>query len=147
MTSPVSEPATGRVRSTRQKAAVDRALDELEDFVSAQELHGHLREAGERVSLATVYRTLQQRLDDGTVDVLRRGDGESVYRRCEAQGHHHHLLCRSCGATVELTAPAVERWAAAVAAEHGFTATDHTVEVTGLCAACTAESAEGSPAA
>ena len=141
MTSTAPDPRAGRVRATRQKAAVDRALDELEDFVSAQELHSHLKDAGERVSLATVYRTLQQQLEDGTVDVLRREDGESVYRRCAAQGHHHHLVCRSCGATVELTAPPVERWAAAVAAVHGFTATDHTVEITGLCAACTAAAA------
>ena len=141
MTSPAPDPRAGRVRATRQKAAVDRALSELEDFVSAQELHAHLKEAGERVSLATVYRTLQQQLQDGTVDVMRREDGESVYRRCAEQGHHHHLVCRRCGATVELTSPPVERWAAAVAAEHRYTDTHHTVEITGLCPACSAEAA------
>lgn len=130
--------AAPRGRSTRQKAAVDRALDAAEDFASAQELHARLKEAGERVSLATVYRTLQQRLDEGTVDMIRREDGESVYRRCAAEGHHHHLVCRVCWTTVEVTAPGVEEWAARIAAEHGFTEPDHTLEITGVCADCRA---------
>lgn len=136
-----SEQPAPRGRSTRQKVAVDRALDRLEDFVSAQELHAHLQEAGERVSLATVYRTLQQRVDDGALDVLRREDGESVYRRCAAEGHHHHLVCRVCWSTVEVTAPPVEEWAAAVAAEHGFVEPEHTVEIIGVCADCAARRA------
>ncbi|MCG7421829.1 transcriptional repressor [Micrococcus porci] len=133
-----SEAPAPRGRSTRQKAAVDGALDAAEDFVSAQELHARLRDAGERVSLATVYRALQQRLDEGTVDMLRREDGESVYRRCAAEGHHHHLVCRVCWTTVEVTAPGVEEWAARMAAEHGFSDPDHTVEITGVCAECRA---------
>lgn len=127
-----------RGRTTRQKVAVDRALGELDDFVSAQELHQHLKDAGDRVSLATVYRTLQQQLDEGRVDVLRREDGESVYRRCVADEHHHHLVCRRCWKTVEITAPDVEEWAQRVAQDHGYTEPSHTLEVTGLCAECSA---------
>lgn len=141
MSSPSPEAADSpapRVRSTRQKAAVDAALERIEDFVSAQELHARLKDAGERVSLATVYRTLQQRLEDGDVDTLRREDGEAVYRRCAVDDHHHHLVCRVCWTAVEVTADPVEDWAARVAAEHGFAAPRHTVEITGVCAACTA---------
>ena len=68
----------------------------------------------------------------GLVDVLRNGEGEAVYRRCAVTGHHHHLLCRSCGKAVEVEAPAVEAWAARTATEHGFTAVEHTVEIFGL---------------
>ncbi|MDY6055640.1 Fur family transcriptional regulator [Micrococcus sp.] len=138
MSTPDAPAPRPRGRSTRQKAAVDRALDALTDFVSAQELHARLREAGEQVSLATVYRVLQQRLDEGAVDVIRRDDGESVYRRCAADEHHHHLVCRRCWSTVEITAPPVEAWAAAIAAEHGFSAPEHTMEISGVCADCQA---------
>jgi Fur family ferric uptake transcriptional regulator len=48
------------------------------------------------------------------------------------------LICRSCGLTVEIEAVAVEEWAHSVAAEHGFTAANHVVDVFGLCAECTA---------
>lgn len=125
-----------RQRATRQKTAVNRALDEIEDFISAQDLHLVIQERGERVSLATVYRTLQQQVEDGSVDVLTPDDGEARYRRCQVEEHHHHLVCRSCGRTAEIVAPEVERWAARTASEHGFTAVEHTVEIYGTCPAC-----------
>ena len=135
------QPAGKEQRVTKQRLAVSAALDELDDFVSTQELHRILQEQGTPVSLATSYRILQSLADDGLVDVLRNADGEAVYRRCAVTGHHHHLLCRSCGKAVEVEAPAVEAWAARIASEHGFTAVEHTVEIFGLCPECTALSA------
>ncbi|MGZ4591491.1 MAG: Fur family transcriptional regulator [Actinomycetes bacterium] len=124
-----------QVRSTRQRAAVSAVLDELDDFRSAQDLHAMLRQRGEGIGLTTVYRTLQALSDAGEIDVLRTDDGEAVYRRCST-GHHHHLVCRSCGRTVEVEGPAVERWADKVASEHGFTGVTHTLEIFGTCAEC-----------
>ncbi|MCW2665338.1 MAG: metal uptake regulation protein [Frankiales bacterium] len=122
-------------RSTKQRTAVARALDAADGFRSAQDLHALLRD---EVGLTTVYRTLQAMADAGEVDVLRTGEGESVYRRCASGEHHHHLVCRRCGATVEVAGPAVEDWADAVSAEHGFSDVQHTVEVFGTCRACAA---------
>jgi Fur family ferric uptake transcriptional regulator len=135
----VSEVQTSatRPRSTRQRAAVSAVLDAVQDFRSAQELHDLLKQRGENVGLTTVYRTLQSLAEAGQVDVLRTGDGESVYRRCSS-GHHHHLVCRVCGRAVEVEGPAVERWADKVAAEHGFVEVSHTVEIFGVCQACAA---------
>lgn len=126
---------TATRRPTRQQLAVIEQLGEQEDFTSAQELHAHLRGAGAKVGLATVYRTLASLAAAGEIDVLRTDEGEAVYRKCST-GHHHHLVCRSCGRTVEIEGPAVERWADTVAAEHGFTAVEHTLEVFGLCPGC-----------
>lgn len=123
------------MRPTRQRAAVASALGAAETFRSAQEIHEVLRAAGEHVGLTTVYRTLQAMADAGEVDVLRP-EGEAVYRRCRSNDHHHHLVCRSCGTTVELSAAEVEAWTATVARRHGFTDVSHTVEVFGLCRAC-----------
>ena len=125
-------------RRTRQRAAVDEVLDEVDDFVSAQELHQMLRARGSRVGLATVYRALQTLSDDGRVDVLRSDAGEAVYRRCDQPDHHHHLVCRSCGAAVEISRPAVEAWAEDVARAHGYVDVTHTVEIFGLCPRCAA---------
>jgi Fur family ferric uptake transcriptional regulator len=115
---------------------VAQALDEVNGFRSAQELHDLLRHRGDSVGLTTVYRTLQSLADAGEVDVLRTSEGESVYRRCSSEEHHHHLVCRGCGKAVEVEGPAVERWADAIAAEHGFVDVDHTVEIFGTCASC-----------
>ncbi|WP_375489101.1 Fur family transcriptional regulator [uncultured Mycobacterium sp.] len=123
------------VRSTRQRAAIATLLDSLDDFRSAQELHDELRRRGENIGLTTVYRTLQSMAATGLLDTLRNDTGESVYRRCSTD-HHHHLVCRSCGSTVEVGDREVEAWAAGVAAEHGFSDPSHTIEIFGTCAAC-----------
>jgi Fur family ferric uptake transcriptional regulator len=122
-------------RATRQRAAVARLLGEIDEFRTAQEIHEQLRRRGEAIGLTTVYRTLQTLSEAGEIDVLRTGSGESAYRRCSAH-HHHHLVCRVCGRTVEVEGPAVERWAERVAAEHGFRDISHTVEIFGSCADC-----------
>lgn len=126
-------------RPTRQRSAVLALLDDLTGFRSAQDLHAMLRSRGQGVGLATVYRIMQTLVDSGEVDLLRGDDGEVVYRRCSTD-HHHHLVCRRCGRTVEVAAPPVERWAARIATEHGFVDVEHQIEVFGVCAVCAATS-------
>lgn len=140
-----TEPTPGRpggpgrpTRQTWQRAAVRDHLAASEDFQTAQQVHDELSRGDARVGLATVYRTLHSMLDAGEVDCLRTPEGELAYRYC-SEGHHHHLVCRSCGSTVEIGAEIVERWAATVAAAHGFTDVDHDLELFGLCAACSAD--------
>ncbi len=137
MTGVQQHPAeTGR-RPTRQRAAVAAVLADSDEFRSAQELHALLRDAGEKVGLATVYRNLQAMAADGDIDMLRTDEGEAVYRACST-GHHHHLVCRVCGKTVEVEGPTVEAWADRVSAEHGFSDVRHTLEIFGTCSDCAA---------
>lgn len=124
-------------RNTWQREAVRTALDNTEGFVSAQGLHSALHTSGSSIGLATVYRALTDLADSGEADSLQSPEGESLYRACSTTDHHHHLICRNCGLTVEIEADAVETWARTVAAENGFTAAAHVVDVFGLCAACT----------
>ncbi|WMX47174.1 Fur family transcriptional regulator [Streptomyces roseicoloratus] len=126
-------------RSTKQRAAVSAALNEVDEFRSAQELHDMLKHRGDSVGLTTVYRTLQSLAEAGEVDALRTSDGETVYRRCSTGDHHHHLVCRVCGKAVEVEGPAVEQWAETIASEHGFVNVAHTVEIFGTCAECAAK--------
>ncbi|MGH3471072.1 MAG: Fur family transcriptional regulator [Nocardioidaceae bacterium] len=129
--------ATIGERPTRQRKAVVAALGEVEVFRSAQDIHALLRERGDEVGLTTVYRTLQALADAGEIDMLRTADGESVYRQCSG-GHHHHLVCRSCGRTVEIEGPTVESWANRTARQHGFAEIEHTLEIFGTCGSCAA---------
>ena len=126
---------TGPQRRTRQRAAVDEVLTSADDFRTAQQIHDELRHADVRVGLTTVYRTLQLMADSGEVDAIRNADGEMSYRRCSG-GHHHHLVCRSCGRTVEVSGPAVEKWANAIAQEYGFRDVNHELEIFGTCSNC-----------
>lgn len=134
-TDPKTTPVLSGVRPTRQRLAVAEVLATFDDFRSAQEIHALLGRRGENVGLATVYRTLQKLADGGEVDVLRTEEGEAAYRRCSGT-HHHHLVCRTCGATVEVEGPAVERWTKSIAAEHGYADISHTLEIFGTCPNC-----------
>lgn len=120
------------LRPTRQRRAVSEVMDTFEDFRTAQQIHELLGRNGESVGLATVYRTLGALAEAGEVDVLRGEDGEAGYRRCSTS-HHHHLVCRDCGKTIEVDGPAVESWTRAIAGEHGFTEVSHTLEIFGRC--------------
>lgn len=126
-----------------RREAVRRVLASSDSFRSAQDIYTEMRAGGAKIGLTTVYRALQALADAGEVDVLRTADGESVYRACTTPTHHHHLVCRKCGRTVEVAGPAVERWAETVGAEHGFTDITHTVEVFGTCSSCAAADAAG----
>src|SRR5579884_1235733 len=95
----------GGGRTTVQGAAIDALLDRSPGFRSAQDLYAELRQGGLKIGLTTVYRHLQALAESGAVDTVRAEDGEAVYRRCGTPTHHHHLVCRRCGRTVEVEEP------------------------------------------
>ncbi|MFW3386429.1 UNVERIFIED_CONTAM: transcriptional repressor [Kocuria sp. CPCC 205274] len=123
-------------RTTRQRSALAELLERTPEFRSAQQLHAMLGEQGESVSLATVYRNLSALAEAGEVDALAAPGGETRYRRCRRTEHHHHLVCRRCGRTVEVAETAVERWATQTARRHGFTDVSHAIELHGTCETC-----------
>jgi Fur family ferric uptake transcriptional regulator len=123
------------VRSTKQRNSVIEILKENAGFLSAQALHAILRNSGSTVGLSTVYRTMTALTTSNEVDVILRDDGEALYRLCSSV-HHHHLVCRECGTTIEIQADYVEAWAKDVSKAHGFSDIDHTVEIVGVCKKC-----------
>jgi Fur family transcriptional regulator, ferric uptake regulator len=134
----MTEELPGLGRHTRQRLQVTALLEETDEFRSAQRLHEMLRSRGVPVGLTTVYRTLQSLADAGEVDVVRLPTGEHLYRRC-GTAHHHHLVCRHCARTVEVTGPGVERWARRIAHQHGYVDVAQTLELFGTCAECAAQ--------
>jgi Fur family ferric uptake transcriptional regulator len=122
-------------RNTRQKAAVKHALSEATGFVSAQQLHQVLQNHGSTVGLATVYRALADMAAANEADSLQSRDGELLYRACGTD-HHHHLICRQCGLTIEIEAERVEKWADDLAETHGFSDASHTIDIFGTCSDC-----------
>jgi Fur family ferric uptake transcriptional regulator len=125
------------LRPTAQRVGVLAELMREQDDVTAQELHERLRARGERLGLATVYRTLNALAEEGVVDALAHHPGELCYRWCGDE-HHHHLVCSSCHRVVELAECELDPWLDRIAAQHGFVATDHRLEVAGVCAGCRA---------
>mgnify|MGYP000874291063 FL=1 len=125
----------GSPRHTRQRTEIRQAVEDQETFATAQEIHDRLRHDGSGVGLATVYRTLQGLAAAGELDAIRTPDGQVAYRTC-SPGHHHHLICRSCGRTVEVNIPSLETLIRALAAEQGFAQVEHELEFYGTCTDC-----------
>jgi Fur family ferric uptake transcriptional regulator len=124
-------------RKTKQRAAIVQALEEKRAFASAAQIYDRLRAGGSTIGLATVYRTLASLTQDGELDAVQHpGATETLYRACGSGQHHHHLTCRECGTTVEVTAPKVEEFAQETARRHGFADANHTLEIIGTCALC-----------
>lgn len=123
-------------RHTGQRDRVVEALEHVNRPASAQELFVSLRgQSGQRVSLATVYRTLKSLSEAGLVDTIRLQNNELAYMICK-RGHHHHLTCRDCGKVVEVRDCRLDEWADSVAGEHGFAAVEHQAELVGVCSHC-----------
>ena len=125
------------VQPTRQRITVLKALATEEQDATAQEIYARLRRRGERVGLATVYRTLSVLSERGVVDELAHRPSETCYRLC-SPGHHHHLVCSECHRVEELRSCDLEPWVDRAAGSRGFVPTSHTLEVVGLCASCRA---------
>lgn len=123
------------LRPTPRRVAVLAELLRERNDATAQGLHERLRGRGDRIGLATVYRTLAALVDHGIVDTLAHHPGERCYRIC-GEEHHHHLVCLRCHRVVELGSCELEDWLDRAASNHGFVAVDHRLEVAGVCAEC-----------
>ncbi|MBI4260596.1 MAG: transcriptional repressor [Actinobacteria bacterium] len=108
--------------------------------VTAQALHLLLHRGAGGAGLATVYRTLQALAQAGLARTFPAGEGEVAYKLCEP-GHHHHLICESCGRVVEIPSCEVEGWAAEVANRRGFEVSSHQADIYGRCDVCVREEA------
>jgi Fur family ferric uptake transcriptional regulator len=123
------------VRATRQRVEVLAELARERDDVTAQSLWRRLRERDSRTGLATVYRTLALLSEKGVIDSFSHHGTELCYRLC-TDSHHHHLLCTSCHRVVEIEQCGIDGWIDEVTSRHGFVATEHRVEITGVCGDC-----------
>lgn len=123
------------VRATRRRVEVLAELARERDDVTAQQLWSRLRGRESRTGLATVYRTLALLSEKGVVDVLSHHGGEQCYRLCGDE-HHHHLVCERCHRVVEVQECGLDEWVDSAARRHGFVATEHRVEISGLCRDC-----------
>jgi Fur family ferric uptake transcriptional regulator len=125
------------IRLTEPRRRVLEALAQEPDDATAQQIHARLRAAGRTTGLATVYRTLAILSEHELIDALAHRPGETCYRLCGA-GHHHHLVCSSCHRVVELQGCDLGSWLEKASSRHGFVATEHRLDVIGLCATCRA---------
>jgi Fur family ferric uptake transcriptional regulator len=123
----------GRTRLTPQRRAVLDLIVDRNGSFTAVDLFEAARRGSAGLGLATVYRTVDLLRRTGSVRPLA-GDARPAYVRCEP-GHHHHLVCLSCGA-VEETDLCGAPSPAELRRRYGFRAEDHELDIYGTCARC-----------
>jgi Fur family ferric uptake transcriptional regulator len=137
--SPSPAPATpyGAGRTSAQRTAIARAADRLDRAFTVEELAAATDRGpdGRRPGIATVYRAVSAMAEAGHVERVGSRDGRTLYARCDAAGHHHHLVCTGCGSVAEAPCP-LDAAALASAAGRGFVVTRHEVAIYGLCPVC-----------
>ncbi len=126
---------TRSVYVTKPRELIAGLLHAEPRFFSAAEIHRRLNEA-HKVSLSTVYRTLEHLLERGEVAARSDDAGETTYKACEPAHHHHHAICTSCGRVEDVDCSAIEQLAESLRTVHGFALADHKMEFSGICSAC-----------
>jgi Fur family ferric uptake transcriptional regulator len=125
-----------RLPITRQRDLVAQTVLLADDHLSVEGIRRRLREKGQRVGTATVYRTLDVLLESGLVRAHDFGEGFKRYESMPAQAHHEHLICERCGRVVEFQNERLERMLPVIADEHAFQHDRHRVEIYGVCRQC-----------
>lgn len=103
--------------------------------MSAEDVYRVLLESGEDIGLATVYRVLTQFEEAGLVVRHNFAEGYSIFE-LDNGAHHDHLVCIKCGHVVEFIDPVIEERQEIVAKQAGFTITDHSLNLYGMCGNC-----------
>lgn len=122
---------------THQRNVVAAAVFGSDDHLSVDDIEKLLRESGERIGKATIYRTLDLMVKSRLVEEHDFGEGFKRYEhRLTRQPIHQHLVCIECGDVEEFESPEMPAIEARVAREFGFRPTRHRLEIYGLCRAC-----------
>lgn len=124
---------------TQQREVVADVVFSSHEHLSVEDIEARLKERGERIGKATIYRTMEILVRSGLVEDHDFGDGFKRYEHLFGGGPaHHHLVCTHCRKVTEFRSPEIARIQERVAAEHGFTPSRHRLEIHGLCGDCQA---------
>jgi Fur family transcriptional regulator, ferric uptake regulator len=128
------------LKATRARRLVFEEIVASSDVhPNAAEIHQRLTRRGERVSLASVYRTLGLLVRNGLVSQVDLGEDHSHYEPGGARAGHGHLICLGCGAVLEFSDPKIRRLIGRVGESRGFAVDRFSVQAFGICGACAAK--------
>jgi Fur family ferric uptake transcriptional regulator len=136
-------------RVTAERLALFDEIFSLHDHIDAEELLGSMKARGLKISRATVYRNLDLLVECGLARKQRLGRDRFLYEHVHSGQQHDHLVCTGCGRVVEFISPGIVALQGEICRAHGFLASRHTLQISGLCNACAereAASAASGPA-
>lgn len=100
--------------------------------ISAEDLYKKLIDIGEEISLATVYRVLNQ-FDDASIVSRHHFEGGKSVFELATQQHHDHLVCLDCGKVIEFRDDTIEQRQKEIANQYQIRLTNHSLYLYGHC--------------
>lgn len=132
------------LRITPQRLLVLQVLEEAEEHLDADAVHGRARERDPRVSLATVYRTLSRLKEMGLVEQRYFArEHRREYYEVTGKEEHYHFTCQGCGQVIEVHTPRIAQARRELTEQLGLVFTHACVCFEGYCAACAANRGKG----
>ena len=122
-------------RLTPQRIMILSAIENSKDHISAEEIYRQVTAKYPHVNISTVYRTLELLKSLNLVTETNLGEGRVRYHPAD-KGHHHHLVCRECGAIIDLDESVVASLKIALLREHKFSADLRHLAILGRCVNC-----------
>ena len=122
-------------RMTPQRLMIVSAIESSNDHISAEEVYSKVLEKYPNVNISTVYRTLDLLEELGLVTKTDLGGGRVRYHPAD-KGHHHHLVCRDCGAIIDLDETALAGLKETLFRDYGFIADLRHLGIWGRCVRC-----------
>jgi Fur family ferric uptake transcriptional regulator len=119
------------MRMTEQRRVIARVLSVAEDHPDVEEIHRRASEIDDKISIATVYRTMRLFEEAGVVERHDFQDGRARYEEA-TESHHDHLIDLKSGEVIEFVNEEIEALQKKIAEEHGYKLVDHRLELYGV---------------
>ena len=116
------------LRMTEQRKIIARVLSASDDHPDAEELYRRTNKINQKISLATVYRTLKLFNDNGILEKHDFRDGKSRYETIPTN-HHDHLIDIETGNVIEFHDEEIEKLQERIADNLGYNIVNHRLEI------------------
>ncbi len=126
---------TAGLRSTSQRTLILEIIRHGKGHLDADEVFRRARNRQSRISLSTVYRTLQKLKQMGLIEELHFDEAHHHYE-IKPPEEHHHLVCQGCGRVIEFQYPLSRMVKKEVPEAKDFEITNSEVQITGYCSEC-----------
>jgi Fur family ferric uptake transcriptional regulator len=129
-------PSITAAKDTAPRRALTQLISTRDGHFTAAELLADAQKEHVKVGRATVFRTLDLLAEQGALERLDLPTGEHAYVACAPQGHHHHVVCRNCGASVNVPDLGLQDVVRQIGDRSGYRIDSHRLELYGLCRDC-----------
>lgn len=125
-----------RLKRSTQRDAILRTFLAEGDHLTTGELHGLVSKEEPTIGYTTVYRALRLFVQCGLATEVEFSDGVARFEHCLNRRNHHHMICTTCGDSVEFFSPEIQEIEQRIGKRFHYRTTLHRFQIYGICETC-----------